>query len=72
MYFICIYIGIIDDPSDSIFTYSQSGSWNTFYEPEYTPLFDVKFSDPKLEEEALKVSLITFLCALPAIWARTM
>lgn len=50
-----IYLGIIDDPSDSIFTYSRSGSWNTFYKPDYTPLFEAKFNDPELEEEALKV-----------------
>ena len=62
-----LYIGIIDNPRDSIFTYSQSGSWNTFYKTEYTPLFEAKFNDSKLEEEALKVSFITLLLASAAI-----
>lgn len=47
------YIGIIDRPIDSIFTYGRSGSWDTFYKPDYTPLFEAKFNDPELEEEAL-------------------
>lgn len=59
------YIGIIDRPNDSIFTYGCSGSWNTFYKPDYTPLFEAKFNDPELEEEALMVSrLVAFLCFL--------
>ena len=66
-----LYIGIIDNPSDSIFTYSQSGSWNTFYKPEYTPLFEAKFNDPELEEEALKVSfydIIVIYCLYVVVW----
>ena len=55
------YIGIIARPNDSIFTYGRSGSWNTFYKPDYTPLFEAKFNDPELEEEALMVNrLVVF------------
>uniref|UniRef100_A0A1X7T7Q6 Uncharacterized protein n=1 Tax=Amphimedon queenslandica TaxID=400682 RepID=A0A1X7T7Q6_AMPQE len=45
---------IIDKPVDSIFTYSQFGGWNTYYKPDYTPLFEAKFDDLELEEEALQ------------------
>ena len=55
------YIGIIDRPNDSIFIYGRSGSWNTFYKPDYTPLFEAKFNDLELEEEALMVNrLVVF------------
>lgn len=49
-------LGIIDNPDDSLFTYGASGSWNTFYKPDYTPLFEPTFNDPELEQEALEVS----------------
>lgn len=48
-------VGIIDDPRDSIFTYGPSGSWNNFYRPDYLPLFEAKFNDPELEQEAIQV-----------------
>ena len=50
--------GIIDDPSLSLFTYDQKGSWGTFYKPEYKPLFKAEFSDPELEEKAHEVQLL--------------
>ena len=52
---ISLHLGIVDDPSSSLFTYGASGSWNTFYKPEYKPIFEVTFSDPTFEEKAHEV-----------------
>ena len=49
------YTGIVDNSRSSLFTYGSSGSWNTFYKPAYTPLFEAKFIDASFEEEARKV-----------------
>ena len=54
-YIVFLCPGIIDNPSDSLFTYGSSGSWNTFYKPTYEPIFEAVFSDPELEEQALEV-----------------
>lgn len=55
-----MYPGIIDNPSDSLFTYGSSGSWNTFYKPTYVPIFEAEFSDPELEEQAIEVIITIY------------
>lgn len=50
-----MYVGIIHDPLDSLFTYGRNGGWQTFYKPGFVPLFQVTFRDPVTEEEAIKV-----------------
>ena len=51
----CIVTGIIDDSSDSLFTYKTGESWETFYDPSFSPAFKPTFEDPVLEEEAKEV-----------------
>lgn len=58
---VILNVGIIDKPVDSIFTYSQFGGWNTYYKPDYNPLFEAKFDNLELEEEALQVSKLLLL-----------
>ena len=45
-----------------MFTYGADGSWDTFYQPDYTPAFGVEFSDPELEEEARAICGDDDLC----------
>ena len=52
-----IHTGIIADPSASLFTYDARGTWKTFYKPDYRPIFEVKFTDPELEEKAQEVTV---------------
>jgi deleted-in-malignant-brain-tumors protein 1 len=53
---------IIDNPDDSLFTYDVLGSWNTFFKPEYKPIFEVSFNDSTLEEKALEICGDNKLC----------
>ena len=46
--------GIINNSADSLFDYHEAGeSWSTYYDPDFTPLFGVEFSDPAVEAEAM-------------------
>ena len=54
MYLHC-YIGIVENPLDSLFIYDDTGSWNTFYRPDYKPIFEPQFNDTALEERAQEV-----------------
>ena len=56
------FAGIIDDPSDSLFTYGPAGGWDTFYQPLYEPLFEVQFSDPALRQDAENICGSDQLC----------
>ena len=47
--------GIVDNPTESLFTYGPNGGWDTFYDPEYQPAFEVIFSDPNLQAQAQEV-----------------
>ena len=60
--FSAILAGIIADPAQSLFTYGADGSWDTFYQPDYTPAFEVEFSNPELEEEARAICGSDDLC----------
>ena len=51
-----MFKGIVSNPSDSLFDYHLPGeSWSTYYDPDFTPLFGVEFSDPALENEAMEL-----------------
>lgn len=50
-----IFAGIIDNATDSLFTYSYGESWITFYDPGFVPVYKANFSDPVLEEEAIEL-----------------
>ena len=47
--------GIVDNPTESLFTYGPNGGWDTFYNPEYQPAFEVIFSDPNQQAQAHEV-----------------
>ena len=47
--------GIIDNETDSLFSYNNGESWATFYRPDYQPLFSLVFASPELEAEAREV-----------------
>ena len=59
-----IIIGIVDNPEDSLFTYSDSlgESWTTFYDPDYIPAFAPAFDDPILEEQAMEICGDSLFC----------
>ena len=48
-------LGIINKPSDSLFTYHSGQSWSTFYCPDFTPVFEPPFDDPALEDKANEI-----------------
>ena len=48
-------VGIIDDPSDSLFTYKFGQDWSTFYFPDFTPVYEPSFVDSVLEEKANEI-----------------
>ena len=48
-------VGIIDDPSDSLFTYKFGQDWSTFYFPDFIPVYEPSFVDPVLEDKANKI-----------------
>ena len=52
------HIGIIEDSSDSLFTYHRHGeSWGVYYDPDYMPLFEVKMPDPSTRDELCMVDI---------------
>ena len=59
-----VFIGIIDNPEDSLFTYQESlgEGWADFYDPDYTPAFAPTFDDPILEEEAVSICGDSLFC----------
>lgn len=49
-------LGIINNSADSLFDYHQPGeSWSTYYDPDFTPLFGVEFSNKRIETEAMEL-----------------
>ena len=48
-------LGIIDNPSDSIFFYEFLNSWSTYYDPSFTPVYEPVFNDATLEEKANEI-----------------
>ena len=56
MYYFIILLnstsGIIDNPANSLFTYTEENSWSIYYNPFFQPVFAPVFSNPELEQEA--------------------
>ena len=48
-------LGIIDNPSDSIFFYEFLNSWSTYYDPSFTPVYEPVFNDATLKEKANEI-----------------
>lgn len=46
------FAGIIDTPSNSLFTYQPGENWATYYDPFFIPIYTAAFSDPELESQA--------------------
>uniref|UniRef100_A0A1X7U110 Deleted in malignant brain tumors 1 protein n=1 Tax=Amphimedon queenslandica TaxID=400682 RepID=A0A1X7U110_AMPQE len=53
---------ILENPLESLFTYDDTGSWNTFYKPDYKPIFQPQFNDSALEEKAQEICGDDKLC----------
>ena len=49
---IFLQTGIISDSDDSLFTYEDGESFDTFYNEDFVPEFEPVFSSPALEEQA--------------------
>ena len=48
------YTGFIDREEQSLFTYKQNFSWETYHDPHFEPLFEPTFSDAALEQQAME------------------
>ena len=48
-------VGIINDESESLFTYTPSAGFDFYYHPLYIPLFEAVFSNSALQEEAEEI-----------------
>uniref|UniRef100_A0A1X7V5I7 EGF-like domain-containing protein n=1 Tax=Amphimedon queenslandica TaxID=400682 RepID=A0A1X7V5I7_AMPQE len=46
---------IIKNARDSLFSYSFSKTLETYYDPSYTPTYEAVFTDPSLEQEAIRI-----------------
>ena len=55
-------LGIINEPSDSLFTYHSGQSWSTFYCPDFTPVYEPRFNDSALEDKANKICRDDVFC----------
>lgn len=49
---LCTNAGIVDAPTDSLFTYQPGESWATYYDPCFVPVYTVVFSNPALQSQA--------------------
>ena len=47
--------GIIDDPENSIFTYSGDEDLSTYHFPDFEPAYEITFNDSALEEAANEI-----------------
>ena len=45
-------IGIVNDSSQSLFSYDSSSDFFSFYDPRFTPTFNPQFNNSELEEQA--------------------
>jgi len=60
--FVTYIAGIVDNPTKSLFTYGPNGGWDTFYNPEYQPAFEVIFLDSDLQAQAQELCGDDSLC----------
>lgn len=52
-YHFLLLAGIISRPEDSLFTYGQGTSFDTFFQPLFIPTFAPTFTDLELEARAM-------------------
>ena len=45
-------IGLLNSSNESLFCYKDSENFNTFYDPDFIPVFNPSFDDPELEKQA--------------------
>lgn len=57
-----LFVGIIDNPHDSLFIYGPNGDWDYFYDINYIPVFEPTFSSTELEEQANEICGNNQLC----------
>ena len=55
VYMSIAHLGIIKDGMKSLFTYRDGKSWAKYYDPLFSPVFVLTFSDPALEEDAREI-----------------
>lgn len=48
-----LFVGIVDSPLNSLFTYQPGQSWITFYDPYFIPDYEPVFSSTELAAEAM-------------------
>ena len=48
-------IGIISNQEDSLFTYTAGEMFETFYDPDFSPTFEIQFTDTDLEGRAMEI-----------------
>ncbi len=53
---------MIDNQSESLFTYENSNSFLAFYDPSFVPVFSPTFSDPLLKQEAMEICMGDLSC----------
>ena len=54
MFYSVLLAGIIHSEADSLFTYREEG-FSTFYDPDYTPMFEATFNNSDLEAIAVEI-----------------
>ena len=57
-----IVVGIINLSNNSLFTYRGNDSWNEFYHPDFTPLFEAVFDDSLLENTTYQIYKDDLFC----------
>ena len=50
-----MYIVIISDEADTLFTYNNGDSFAQYYDPDFIPIYELTFSDSDLEAEANEI-----------------
>ena len=57
-----MWVGIVNNPRESLFTYGPNGDWDSFHDVEYVPAFQPTFFSRELEEQANEVCAGDQLC----------
>ena len=58
--------GLIDTPVQSMFSYELGKSWNTYYDPFFSPVYKPVFNNTDLETEATRLCKGDELCMFDA------
>lgn len=56
------FSGIIDSPTQSLFTYDEGKSWKDYYDPDFTPVFSPVFNNSALESSANEICKGDLFC----------